>query len=269
MSIATIEKLSFSYDLSNNILENINLSINPGEFILLVGENGVGKSTLLRIIAGKHLIKDYNYFNILGNSSPNDQFNGLAYLGNNWSRNVSFVGNLNYCSDIKVKHLMEKQQHLHLKKRDKLVELLDIDLEWSMNQVSDGQRKKVQIMLALLKPFKLLVIDEFTNELDVVVRDNFFNYLKSECIERNASIIYATHIFDNLDSYITHAIFMSNKTCEIKKTLQDFNNKKTIYLSVKNKIINNKNKKLSKNFIDKKLLGPQGGWSSGRSQNIN
>jgi len=96
-------------------------------------------------------------------------------------------------------------------------------------------------MLALLNPFKLLLIDEFTNELDVVVRDNLFKYLKNECLTRNASIIYATHIFDNLDSYVDNIIFISNKTCDDKKSLKEFNIENSLYLSVKNKILNNKN----------------------------
>ena len=78
-----------------------------------------------------------------------------------------------------------------------------------MHQVSDGQRKRVQIMLGLLKPLKCYLY-EFTNELDVVIRDKFFNYLDKECKLRNASIIYATHIFDGIEDWATHVIYLSN-----------------------------------------------------------
>jgi CCR4-NOT complex subunit CAF16 len=268
MSLVDINNLYFTYNRQDNILDNINLTINENEFTLLVGENGAGKSTLLRIISGMHLVRNYKTFKILGNSSPNDQFNGLAYLGNTWKKNVGYIGTLNYCCDIKVRDLMKKNQDTYSKRRDELIKLLNINLNWRMHEVSDGERKKVQIMLSLLKPFKLLLIDEFTNELDVVVRDNLFKYLKKECLTRNASIIYATHIFDNLEKYITNVVFISNKTCDNKKTLDEFIVQDNLYNSVKDKIINNKNILLTNNKIDKTLLGPQGGWSSGRSQNI-
>ena len=268
MVVVDIQNLNFSYYDNVNILNNINLNIKSSEFNLLVGDNGAGKSTLLRIIAGMHLVRDYDIFSVLGNSSPNDQFNGLAYLGNTWQKNQAYVGNLNYCCDIKVTNLMKKNQEKYKLRRDILVNLLNINLDWKMHEVSDGERKKVQIMLALLKPFKLLLIDEFTNELDVVVRDNLFKYLKKECLTRNASIIYATHIFDNLHNYIDNIIFISNKTCDTKKSLKEFNIENSLYLSVKNKILNNKNAQPLNYSFDKKILGPQGGWSSGRSQNI-
>ncbi len=269
MQYVEINNLNFSYNKIVNILKNINVTIKKNEFTLLVGENGAGKSTLLRIIAGMHLVRDYDTFQILNSCSPNDQFNGLAYLGNTWKKNVGFIGNLNYCCDIKVKNLMRKNQELYRNRRDELIKILNISLDWKMHEVSDGERKKVQIMLALLKPFKLLLIDEFTNELDVVVRDNLFKYLKNECVTRGASIIYATHIFDNLENYVTDVIFISNKTCDKKKTLREFNIKNSLYQSVKDKIIKNKNIEPVSINIDKKILGPQGGWSSGRSQNLN
>ena len=159
-------------------------------------------------------------------------------------------------------------QEENLERRDELVKVLEIDLNWRMNKVSDGQRKRVQIMLGLLKPFKFLIIDEFTNELDVVIRDNFFIYLKKECLERNCSIIYATHIFDNLENFATDVVFISNGVTENIKSLKDFNNTGSLFHSVKNKILENKNIKKD-NTIDKTLFGPQGGWSSGRGNLIN
>ena len=85
----------------------------------------------------------------MGKNSPMDQFNGLAYLGNRWLRNISFMGQTVYTGDIKVKNMMKKLQEKHIDRRDELVKILDIDLEWKMHQVSDGQRKRVQIMLGL------------------------------------------------------------------------------------------------------------------------
>jgi len=77
-----------------------------------------------------------------------------------------------------------------------------------MNECSDGQRKKVRIMIKLLKPFQVCIIDEFAADLDILSRSHFFDYLSRECAERGASVVYATHIFDQADSWASHIAFM-------------------------------------------------------------
>lgn len=262
-----IKNLKFDY-FNINILKNVNLEIGNKQIVLLVGENGAGKSTLLRLLSGNYTARVYDEFNVMGTRSPLNQFKGVAYLGNTWTRNVSFAGVVPYVIDMAAGEMMKKVQEENLERRDELVKVLEIDLNWRMNKVSDGQRKRVQIMLGLLKPFKFLIIDEFTNELDVVIRDNFFIYLKKECLERNCSIIYATHIFDNLENFATDVVFISNGVTENIKSLKDFNNTGSLFHSVKNKILENKNIKKD-NTVDKTLFGPQGGWSSGRGNLIN
>jgi CCR4-NOT complex subunit CAF16 len=258
-----VENLSFSY-FNIDILHNINLQINEGEIILLVGENGAGKTTLLRLLSGNYTALKYDKFSVLGTRSPHDQYKGVAFLGNIWKRSVSFAGHVPFMIDMAAGEMMKKWQEENIERRNELVEVLEIDLNWRMNKVSDGQRKRVQIMLGLMKPFKFLIIDEFTNDLDVVVRDKFFNYLKKERDERNCCIIYATHIFDNIDNFATHVVFISNGITHDKQLLKDFNVEQNLFHSVKNKILANKTY-INDQKLDKKLLGPQGGWSSGRS----
>lgn len=82
-----------------------------------------------------------------------------------------------------------------------------------MHQVSDGQRRRVQIFIGLLRPFKILLLDEVTVSLDVVVRQDLLRWLKRESETRKATIIYATHIFDGLDDWPTHLHYLCNKGC--------------------------------------------------------
>ena len=268
MDIVNIKNLSFSY-FEKKILFDISLNVKENEKLLLIGANGAGKSTLLRIICGLHSARFFNEFSVLNSISPCDQFNGLAYLGNRWVRNVAFMGQSPYSADIGVYEMMKRNQEENSKRRDELVELLEIDINWRMHQVSDGQRKRVQIMLALLKPFKLLLIDEFANDLDVVVRDNFFKYLDKECKERNGAVIYATHIFDNIEKWATHVSYISSGNCYSKETIENFNTSNNLYLSVKNKILNDKDRFMRNNsVIDKNLYGQQGGYGNGRAINL-
>ncbi|RWW24931.1 hypothetical protein BHE74_00042698 [Ensete ventricosum] len=85
-----------------------------------------------------------------------------------------------------------------------IMQVLDIDLSWRMHKASDGQRRRIQICMGLLKPFKVL-------DLDVLARANLLRYLSKECEERGATIIYATHIFDGLEDWPTHVVSLPHK----------------------------------------------------------
>merc|ERR1719223_879669 len=63
-------------------------------------------------------------------------------------------------------------------------------------------------MIKLLRPFQLCVIDEFAADLDIFSRTRFFDYLSRECEKRGASVVYATHIFDQADAWASHVAFM-------------------------------------------------------------
>lgn len=93
-------------------------------------------------------------------------------------------------------------------RRDKLVQILDIDLSWHMHTVSDGERRRVQLAMGLLRPWRILLLDEITVDLDLLSRSNFLTFLKWETESRPCTIVYATHILDNLAQWPTHLVHM-------------------------------------------------------------
>lgn len=204
------KSLNFSYIKGKPTISNLNLIVPPNSKILLVGANGAGKSTLIRMLTGQIWTgMEYDEFSINGASKPNDQNNGVCYLGNTWKRQqTGFNGICPYTIDCAASEMFVKWQEEHVERRDELVKVLGIDLNWRMNECSDGQRKKVQIMIKLLKPFQVCIIDEFVADLDILSRSHFFDYMSKECEERGASVIYATHIFDLADSWASHIAFM-------------------------------------------------------------
>ena len=215
--VVSIKNLDFSYDKNSGKknLVGLNCRIEPNSKIILVGANGAGKSTLLRILTGQIFMGlESDEFDINGRSTANDQSNGVAYLGGTWKRRrTGFEGVCPYTMDCAASEMMAKWQENNLERRDELVRVLGINLNWRMHECSDGQRKKVRIMIKLLRPFRLCIIDEFAADLDIFSRSRFFRYLTKECKERGASVVYATHIFDQADSWATHIAFMQlNKT---------------------------------------------------------
>ncbi|CUM65397.1 uncharacterized protein PRCAT00003033001 [Priceomyces carsonii] len=196
--------LTYKFSSSNTVgLEDINLQIPWGTTNLLVGPNGAGKSTLLKILAGKTLIKkgslklggfDPFEFSSTRHEQHNSDINNfITYLGTDWAAN-SVVKR-----DIPVKILIASiGGETYTARRDELIDILDVDPDWSMMKISDGERRRVQICMGLLKPWRLLLLDEVTIDLDVVVRLKLLEYLKKECSERKCCVVYATHIFDGL-----------------------------------------------------------------------
>lgn len=219
-----VRNLSFNY-WGKDVLESVNISLPRGSRCLLVGANGAGKSTLLRVLSGKHMAKhdECRILDVRG-ASLQDQCGGLAYVGNNWTRSVAFAGSqVAYEIDMPIKDMMS-----HLQKdpalaarRKKLYQVLDINPEWRMNKVSDGQRRRCQIMLGMLKPFQFLLMDEITVDLDVVARQDLLAFLREETEQRGVTLIYATHIFDGLDDWATHVARLKNKRIECAKRVED------------------------------------------------
>jgi CCR4-NOT complex subunit CAF16 len=235
-----IKNLTFSYSLGSNgsslvdpasskrgpILSNLNLTLAKGSRCLLIGANGSGKSTLLRILAGRHLVPFTNCstsneqqqqpeLKVLGLNAFHDTRLNFhrAYLDCDWGmRNVAFVGAaVPLMADIPVHSMMERLQATYPERRDELVTMLGIDVNWRMHQLSDGQRRRVQLFLGLIRPFQVLLLDEVTTSLDVCVRQDLLRWLVKESDERGATVIYATHIFDGLDDWASHLYYLNDQ----------------------------------------------------------
>ena len=209
-AVVKIKNLNFSYDEGKPNITGLNCVIPSNSQVLLVGANGAGKSTLLRILTGSIFMGlEYDEMDINGNARPNDQANGVAFLGGVWKRRrTGFDGVCPYSMDIAAREMMAKWQEENKERRDELVRVLGINLDWRMHECFDGQRKKVRIMLKLLRPFRLCVIDEFAADLDIFSRKRFFDYLTAECAKYGGSVVYATHIFDQADEWASHIAFM-------------------------------------------------------------
>lgn len=212
-----VRHLTFGYPGRQPVLKDLNMQLTDGARCLLIGANGAGKSTLLRVLSGRHLTKPDENVRVLGRSAFHDTRLNFerSYLDTDWGmRTVAFAGyGCPLQADIPVHGMMTKLQNDYPERRDELLKLLRIDPQWRMHQVSDGQRRRVQIFIGLLRPFTVLFLDEVTVSLDVVVRQDLLRWLKHESEVRKATIIYATHIFDGLDDWPTHLHYLNDQGC--------------------------------------------------------
>ncbi|ORX77091.1 P-loop containing nucleoside triphosphate hydrolase protein [Anaeromyces robustus] len=212
-----VNNLNFGYG-DKNILENVTLKLKPGSRCLLVGANGIGKSTLLRILAGKRLTK--NNVKVLGEdpfNSVNSQ--DITYLGTEWATNPIVR------RDILVSDLIKTTNKDKYPERcEKLLRVIKVNLNWRLHNVSDGERRRVQIVLGLINPFKVLLLDEVTVDLDVLVRSSLIQFLKEESETRNVTIVYATHIFDGIGDWPTHIAHLAEKHIKDFYTIEEVMN---------------------------------------------
>ena len=93
-------------------------------------------------------------------------------------------------------------------RRDELIRILDVDVNWRLHAISDGERRRVQLVMGLLRPWRVLLLDEITVDLDLLSRANFLEFLQRETEQRACTIVYATHILDNLAAWPTHLVHM-------------------------------------------------------------
>lgn len=219
-------QLTYHYPNSSRGLQQLDFSVKKGERFLIVGPNGAGKSTLLKILAGQKLIKSGSIalfgvdpFDLRVKSSAN-----IIYLGTEWANNEIVK------RDIGVETLVcSIGGDKYPERLDELMKLLDIDINWRMNQCSDGQRRRVQLLMGLVAPWDLLLLDEVTIDLDVLVRQRLLQYLKKETNTRSATVIYATHIFDGMGHWADRVLHLVDG--KIAEDLADtdikFNNKIT------------------------------------------
>ncbi|CCC10672.1 hypothetical protein SMACR_04489 [Sordaria macrospora] len=194
--------LTYTFPDRSNGVSDITLSLPPRSRTLLIGANGAGKTTLLRLLAGKRLAPA-NTIKVSGVDPFKDGLEGVTYLGLEWVLNAIVR------TDIGVVELLRSVGGDHYpERRDELVSVLDIDTNWRMHAVSDGERRRVQLAMGLIRPWTVLLLDEITVDLDVWSRAQFLGWLRRETETRECTVVYATHILDNLASWPTHLVHM-------------------------------------------------------------
>ncbi|PWA40045.1 non-intrinsic ABC protein 9 [Artemisia annua] len=242
--MVVINKLKFTYPGIDGhpppgsvpLIEDFSLSLKSGERCLLVGANGAGKTTILKILGGKHMVEP-DMVRVLGRSVFHDtsltSSGDLAYLGGEWRREVAFAGfDVAIQMDISAEKMLFGVAGVDPQRRAELIKVLDVDLSWRMHKVSDGQRRRVQICMGLLKEFKVLLLDEITVDLDVLARADLLTFLKKECEVRGATIIYATHIFDGLENWPSHIVYVANGKLQLASTMEDVRKMSNLSLMV-------------------------------------
>lgn len=175
--VATLSKITKSYDGEHNVLQNLDLVLENGERLVVAGHNGAGKSTLLRIIAG-----------------ADSDFSGEVKLGSGVKIGYFSQDNAETLKgSASVLETVESEAPLELipKIRDMLGAFLfrGDDVHKSLDVLSGGEKARVALLKLLLRPVNFLILDEPTNHLDMHSKDVLLDALKDFC----GTVIFVSH----------------------------------------------------------------------------
>jgi len=193
MCIIDIKNLSFSYQ-KQKVLENINLCIEEGDFLAIIGPNGGGKSTLLKLMLGINSVKEGS-IKIFG-EKPHKNLDKIGYVPQNTNVNTDFP--IKIIEVVLMGHIGTKRPlfgYAEEEKRCALGALAQVGMEKFANEkigsLSGGQRQRVMIARALCAHPKVLILDEPTASIDVDGQKQIYELLKM--LNSYITIIVVSH----------------------------------------------------------------------------
>jgi len=206
--VVSIENIYFAYD-SQIVLDNVSLQIKPHDFVCVVGPNGGGKTTLLKLILGLLEPKQGSVL-VLG-ERPERVCRQVGYVPQHSHVDPQFPASV---LDVVMMGRLGKSRHIGpFRRRDRAgaKEALSwMGLEHlrsrSFSTLSGGQRQRVLIARALASEPKLLLLDEPTSNLDVAAETELHEYLDK--LSRDITVIIVTHDigFGTVRTHPTHEI---------------------------------------------------------------
>lgn len=191
--IVEIREVSFSYN-GQEVLKDVNLDVREGDFIAMIGPNGGGKTTLLRLMLG--LLKPAHGTVLVLGMPPQKASHHIGYVPQEVHGNRSFPIT---ALDVVLMGKLEPGKRFSRRfkqDRDEAMKALEqMDMAGfagrRIDELSGGQRQRVYIARALVTQPKLLLLDEPTASIDTRGQADFFTLLKE--INRNVTILLVSH----------------------------------------------------------------------------
>ena len=189
------ESLKFSYD-GKKYFDFPDINLDSGENLLIIGNSGIGKTTLLHLLAGI-LKPESGSINISGTDISKFSDTELdKFRGDNIGivfQKPHFISSLTINENLKLaKYLSPSKTSGDAKK---ILESLNIEDKYQQkpNQLSEGEKQRASIALALINSPSLILADEPTSSLDDFNCDNVIKLLKTQAKDHKAQLIVITH----------------------------------------------------------------------------
>ena len=228
-----IQNLTFGYKSSKeNVLENVNLQLNPGSIVGLLGKNGTGKTTLLNLITGQLFAKQ----GVITIDDENVKTKSKSIL-----EKLYFLPEELTVPDISLEKFIRLYSPFY---KDYSQEVMDecmreFDLKSEkkkLNRLSMGTKKKMMICFAIATNVPYLLMDEPTNGLDIPSKRIFRKLINSHMTE-NRTILISTHQVHDVEKMVDHIVIVGEKDLLVNDTIEGLSQKYTFGTTPKGEVL--------------------------------
>ena len=235
MNVIEIKNLTKSYGTSRGIID-VSFNVEKGEIFGFIGPNGAGKSTTIRTLLSL-IYPTSGSATIFGKD--------CIEFGPEIKKEIGYLpSEVFYYDNMKVIDLLKYSASFYKKNCSKrineLAEIMELDLNKKIDDLSYGNKKKVGIVQGLLHEPKLIILDEPTSGLDPLMQQKFFDLLEEEN-KKGATILLSSHILSEVQRLCNRvAIIKEGKIIKIEKisNIKESNTKK-FQLEIDSKIDEN------------------------------
>ncbi len=182
------------------VLKDINLKIPRGKIIGLLGKNGMGKTTLIKLI-NDLLIPTSGEILVNGKEVGIESKKIISYLPERTylDKSMTIKQTLDYFTDF--------YDNFDIEKAKKLIKDLDLEIDTKISKMSKGMQEKLQLILVMSRNVELYILDEPLGGVDPATRDYILDTILNNFNE-DASIIISTHLISDIERILDEVIFI-------------------------------------------------------------
>lgn len=183
-------------------LDHVDLTLEPGKIIGLLGPNGSGKTTFIKLI-NQLLVPDEGTLLIDGNAPGVESKSIISYLPEKTylDENQKIAETLDFFADF--------YDDFDRSRAVQMLEKLNISPEARIKTLSKGTKEKVQLILVMSRKAKLYCLDEPIAGVDPAARDYILNTIINN-YDENATILISTHLIADIENILDEVIFIQN-----------------------------------------------------------
>ena len=199
MDLVKCTNLTKKFD-NKIVLDNINLTIKPNKIIGLLGKNGTGKTTLIKLI--NDLLTPTSGEILINGKKPGPESKEI----------ISYLPERTYLDkSMTIKETLiffsEFYQNFNIEKAKKLLKDLDLNEEQKLSKMSKGMLEKLTLILVMSRKAQLYILDEPLGGVDPATRDYILDTILTN-FDEDASIIISTHLIEDIEKILDEVIFI-------------------------------------------------------------
>lgn len=216
MELLECKHLCKKFD-DKQILNDINITIPRGKIIGLLGKNGTGKSTLIKLI--NDLLTPTSGEVLINGEKP-----GIAS-----KKVISYLPERTYLDkemtiDEVLKYFEEFYDNFDIERAKKLLKDLNLNIDTHISKMSKGMQEKLQLILVMSRDAELYILDEPLGGVDPATRDYILDTILSNFNE-GASVLISTHLISDIERILDEVIFINEGEIVLNSSADELRNK--------------------------------------------